>query len=134
MHTLITVALITGAGFCFMLANLVMKTMGGTPFYVLYPAVAITFAAGAYFEVEALKQAQLGYAITFILGCELLLSLAIAILFLGETYSASNLFGIALVVLGIALLHLPNGRNVAERYDPIRSETLPKASHVAVIK
>ncbi|WP_426230425.1 hypothetical protein [Pararhizobium sp. DWP3-4] len=125
MDTLISVALITGAGFCFMLANLVMKTMGGTPFYVLYPAITITFAAGAYFEVEALKQAQLGYAITFILGCELLLSLAIAILFLGEAYSASNLVGIALVVIGIALLHLPNERDVAQRDDPIRSQTFP---------
>lgn len=122
---LISVALIIGAGFCFMLANLVMKTMGGMSFYVLYPAVAITFGAGAYLEVEALKQTQLGYAVTFILGCELLLSMAIAIVFLRESYSTSNLFGIALVVVGIALLHLPNGRNVAERYDPVGSQTLP---------
>jgi multidrug transporter EmrE-like cation transporter len=116
MHNLISVALITGAGFCFMLANLVMKTMGAAPFYILYPAVGITFAAGAYFEVEALKQAQLGYAVTFILGCDLLFSLVIAILFLRETYSTSNIFGIALVVVGIALLHLPNDRNVAEQH------------------
>ena len=124
MHTLISAALIGGAGFCFMLANLVMKLMGAMPPYVLYPAIAVTFAAGAYLEVEALKRAQLGYAVTFILSCELLLSLTAALLFLGETYSTGNLLGVVLVVLGIALLHLPNERNVTEQYDPARSHAL----------
>lgn len=108
MNSLLSAALITGAGSCFMLANLAMKTMGGMPFYILYPAIALAFAAGAYFEVEALKQAQLGYAVTFILGCELLLSIVIAVIFLNERYSMGNLVGIALVVAGISLLHLPN--------------------------
>jgi uncharacterized membrane protein len=109
MNALLSAALITGAGSCFMLANLAMKLMGDMPFYILYPAIAVAFLAGAYFEIEALKQAQLGYAVTFILGCELLLSIVIAILFLNESYSIGNLFGIALVVIGISLLHLPNG-------------------------
>ena len=108
MNSLLSAALITGAGSCFMLANLAMKTMGGMPFYVLYPIIAIAFAAGAYLEVEALKEAQLGYAVTFILASELLLSVVTAVIFLKESYSIGNLFGIALVVVGIALLNLPH--------------------------
>lgn len=114
MHTVMSVAFISGAGICFMLANLVMKTMGQSPMYVLYPAIAVTFAAGAYFEVEALKHSQLGYAVTFILACELVLSLAVAIMFFRESYSTGNLLGIAFVVIGVALLHLPSGQSMAQ--------------------
>ncbi|WP_426237762.1 hypothetical protein [Pararhizobium sp. DWP1-1-3] len=39
MHTLIAVATITGAGFCFMLANLVMKTMGARRRYQQSPSL-----------------------------------------------------------------------------------------------
>ena len=94
MSLLTSTAYITAAGFCFMLANLVMKTMGEMPVYILYPAVAAAFAAG-------------GYAVTFILVCELLFSILIAFLFLKESYSFSNLMGIGLVMVGIMLLHLP---------------------------
>jgi multidrug transporter EmrE-like cation transporter len=109
MPAILSVALIAGAGSCFMLANLAMKILGQTPFYVLYPVIFVTFAAGAYFEVQALKHAQLGYAVTFILGCELLLSIMIAVVFLKESYSTVNLLGMALVIVGISLLHLPTG-------------------------
>ena len=107
MSLLTSTAYITAAGFCFMLANLVMKTMGEMPVYILYPAVAAAFAAGAFCEVEALRDTQLGYAVTFILVCELLFSILIAFLFLKESYSFSNLMGIGLVMVGIMLLHLP---------------------------
>jgi multidrug transporter EmrE-like cation transporter len=114
MQALMSAAFITGAGVCFMLANLAMKTMGDTPIYILYPAIAATFAAGAYFEIEPLKHAPLGYAVTFILAWELVLSLLIAILFFKESYSSGNLLGIGLVVIGVALLHLPSGQSLAQ--------------------
>lgn len=104
-----------------MLANLAMKTLGSVPFYILYPTIAMAFAAGAYFEIEALKHAQLGYAVTFILACELLFSIAIAIVFLKESYSTGNLFGMALVVVGVALLHLPNGAAAAAERPSVAS-------------
>lgn len=110
MASLASVLLIAAAGFFFMLANLVMKLMGDMPFYVLYPAIAAAFVAGAFFEVEALRDAQLGYAITFILACELLFSILIAFFFLKESYSLGNLAGIGLVIIGISLLHVPATR------------------------
>lgn len=114
MQALISAAYITGAGFCFMLANLFMKTMGDMPIYILYPAIAATFAVGAYFEIEALKHAPLGYAVTFILAWELVLSLLIAVIFFKENYSSGNILGIGLVVIGVALLHLPSGQSRAQ--------------------
>ena len=107
MSMLTSAGYIATAGFFFMLANLVMKMMGHMPVYILYPAIAVAFAAGAYCEVEALRDAQLGYAVTFILVCELLFSMLIAFLFLKESYSTSNLMGIGLVMIGILLLHIP---------------------------
>jgi multidrug transporter EmrE-like cation transporter len=110
MGSPLSLLLIAAAGFFFMLANLVMKLMGHMPVYVLYPAIALAFAAGAYFEVEALKQAQLGYAVTFILALELLFSILIALVFLKETYTLGNLAGIALIVLGVSLLQMQSSK------------------------
>jgi multidrug transporter EmrE-like cation transporter len=112
MSTLASTGYIAAAGFCFMLANLVMKMMGHLPVYMLYPAIAAAFAAGAYCEVEALRTAQLGYAVTIILVCELLFSVFIAMLFFGENYSTGNLIGIAFVMVGITLLSIPAQRDI----------------------
>lgn len=104
-------AYIMAAGFCFMLANLFMKTLADMPIFILYPAVASAFVVGAYCEVEALKSLQLGYAVAFILVAEMIFSFLIALVFLRENYTAANFAGIGLIMGGIVLLNTPSGES-----------------------
>lgn len=97
---------IFAAGICFMLSNLAMKQLDGMPWYILYGAVAVFIMAGAWFEVQALREIQLGHAVATILSAEILLSIAVAAYFLHEQYTMRDVSGIALIIAGIVVLGL----------------------------
>lgn len=133
MGNLLSLLLIAAAGFFFMLANLSMKLLGHMPYYVLYPVVALAMAGGCYFEILALKGVQFAFAIVVILGLEMLLSVVIAHMFLGERYSPTNLVGIALVAVGIGLVHFPSGAPATAHAESFRIEAKPvKGSRIAL--
>lgn len=97
---------IFAAGICFMMSNLAMKQLDGMPWYILYGAVAVAIMAGAWFEVQALREVQLGHAVATILSAEIILSIAVAAYFLHEHYTLRDVSGIALILAGIAVLGL----------------------------
>ena len=104
MNSLTAITFIIASAFSFMIANLCMKVSGSVPIYLIYPAIGIAMLAGVSFEIEALKAAQLGHAVTIILGLEMLFSVVVAGLFLSESYSFRDGAGFALVVAGMLLL------------------------------
>lgn len=108
MFSYVAIFHIFTAGVCFMLSNLAMKQLGGMPWYVLYGAVGLSIMIGAWFEVQALREIQLGHAVATILSAEILLSIAVAAYFLHEHYTARDLAGMALIIVGIVMLGLSN--------------------------
>lgn len=123
---------IFAAGICFMLSNLAMKQLDGMPWYVLYGAVGISIMAGAWFEVQALRQIQLGHAVATILSAEILLSIGVAAWFLHEHYTMRDVSGIALILSGILVLGLsraPAEPALVKAAEPAR----PMVSGAAVI-
>lgn len=107
MTSISSIGAIIAAGTCFMLANLALKTFADKPFYLLYGAAGIALFGGCFFQALALKNAQFGLAVVLILGLEMLFSILVARAFFGETYSATNMAGVVLVITGMGLLHVP---------------------------
>lgn len=108
MFSYVAIFHIFTAGVCFMLSNLAMKQLGGMPWYILYGAVALSIMIGAWFEVQALREIQLGHAVATILSAEILLSIGVAAYFLHEHYTARDLAGMVLIIVGIVMLGLSN--------------------------
>ena len=124
MSGMSSTASIIAAGAFFMLSNLAMKLLGDKPLYILYPAVATAILIGCQFQVMAFRGAQFGLVVVVVLGLEMLLSMLVARLFLGETYSLTNMAGVSLVILGMALTHLP--ASVASHGDFLREAEVKK--------
>ena len=104
MNSLATIAYIAASAFSFMLANLCMKLCGSAPVYLIYPAIGIAILVGVFFEIEALKAAQLGHAVMLILGLEMVFSVIVAGLIFSESYTLRDGAGFALVLAGMLLL------------------------------
>ena len=107
MTSLSSISSIIAAGTCFMLANLALKALADKPFYVLYGVAGAAILGGCVFQALAFKGAQFGLAVVLILGLEMLFSILVARAFFGETYSATNMAGVLLVITGMGLVHVP---------------------------
>jgi multidrug transporter EmrE-like cation transporter len=118
---------VAGAGFFFMLANIIMKTMATTPPYVLYPAITIASVLGVWCEIEALKTLQLGLAVAFLLIAETAFSFLIGVMFLREGYSMINVIGLGMVIGGMVFLNIPPD-GVDPQSDPTQAETIATAA------
>lgn len=107
MTSTASVISIFAAGTCFMLANLALKVLEDKPFYILYGAAGAALLGGCMFQALAFKGALFGLAVVLILGLEMLFSILVARAFFGETYSATNMAGVLLVITGMGLVHVP---------------------------
>lgn len=107
MTSLSSICSIIAAGTCFMLANLALKALADKPFYVLYGAAGAALLGGCVFQAPAFRGAQFGLTVVLILGLEMLFSILVARAFFGETYSATNMAGVLLVITGMGLVHMP---------------------------
>ena len=107
MTSISSISSIIAAGTCFMLANLALKALADKPFYILYGAAGAAILSGCVFQALAFRGAQFGLAVVLILGLEMLFSILVARAFFGETYSATNMAGVLLVITGMGLVHVP---------------------------
>jgi drug/metabolite transporter (DMT)-like permease len=107
MTSISSIGAIIAAGTCFMLANLALKALADKPFYVLYGVAGAAILGGCVSQALAFRGAQFGLAVVLILGLEMLFSIVVARAFFGETYSATNMAGVLLVITGMGLVHVP---------------------------
>jgi small multidrug resistance pump/quaternary ammonium compound-resistance protein SugE len=62
------------------------------------------FACGALLQAIGMKQSDMGVAYVFVLGLEAVLAVLLSAYFLRESYTASRLAAIGLVLIGVAWL------------------------------
>lgn len=97
------------SAFFYMLAAVVMKLWTGTPFVLLVVPVCLALGTAAWFESMALPGARMGIVLVLILACEAMLGAGVAVA-LGESYGRRELFGLASILLGVAILYNGEGR------------------------
>jgi uncharacterized membrane protein len=93
-----------GAATFFVIANWIMKEYASAALPLVIPAAAMALACGAIMEVEALKLNRLGHMIVLIVAIEVAATFALSVFMFGETYSARELMGVAVIALGILIL------------------------------
>lgn len=126
MTSTASVISIFAAGTCFMLANLALKVLEDKPFYILYGAAGAALLGGCMFQALAFKGAQFGLAVVLILGLEMLFSILVARAFFGETYSATNMAGVLLVITGMGLVHVPARAEAEAKMEKLPSVEVDK--------
>lgn len=80
---------------------------GGAPFYMLLAALAL-YVTGNVLVVPLMRESGLGVTVSILSVTQLLLVNVIAFLFYGEKISPTQLSGIALGTLAIALMLWPS--------------------------
>ena len=88
----------------------VISTVGMKYWDILPKFFSITLIAGmlaiaVYFEILALRQAELAITLILIIGLEAVIALLLGSLVLGESYSFGNLTGTALVIAGVIMIN-----------------------------
>ncbi|MEM7505425.1 MAG: hypothetical protein AAF415_01670 [Pseudomonadota bacterium] len=100
------VFILGSAGF-YAVAMVAMKFWGQGPQhigFVLVPVIiALTVSAGVWLEISALKEERLGLIYVGILGAEVILIALASWALFGEQFTAKELAGGALIVVGTAL-------------------------------
>ncbi|MCL3880992.1 5-aminolevulinate synthase [Marivita sp. GX14005] len=94
-------AIVAGVGYA--LATLLMKVASGSVSLIVLGAIVIVLCIVVAAEILLLRQVDLGIAYITVTATETLLVLAATFL-IGETLSPKELFGGALVVLGVAMV------------------------------
>lgn len=128
MTSISSIGAIIAAGTCFMLANLALKALADKPFYILYGVAGAAILSGCVFQALAFRGAQFGLAVVLTLGLEMLFSILVARAFFGETYSATNMAGVLLVIIGMGLVHVPAAAQpeTAEQLDSFPTTEIEK--------
>jgi multidrug transporter EmrE-like cation transporter len=93
-----------GAATFFVIANWIMKEYASAALPLVIPAAAMALACGAIMETEALKLNRLGHMIALIVAIEVAATFVLSVFVFGETYSASEIVGVAVIGLGILIL------------------------------
>lgn len=96
--------LLASAAVLYAVGGLFMKQSDGVT--RLLPTVAFVglFVAGAVLQAVGMRRADMGVSYVLVLGCEAVTAVLLSIAVLNETYSASRVAAIAVVVAGIAWL------------------------------
>ena len=94
------------AALSFSMGGFYMKLSEG--FAKLIPTVLVfaLFLLGAGLQTAAMRDTSLSVTYLFVLGLEAVLAFGLGVIFFKEGYSALKIFGTALVLIGIILLHL----------------------------
>jgi multidrug transporter EmrE-like cation transporter len=92
------------ASVAYAVGGLFMKQSDGVTRMMPTLGFLVLFVCGAVMQAIGMKQADMGLSYVFVLGVEAIAAVLLSAAFLGETYSASRLGAIALVLIGIAWL------------------------------
>jgi multidrug transporter EmrE-like cation transporter len=84
-----------------------MKYSAGLTRWAPTLALTVAFSAGALIQAWAMRQEPLGTSYTVVLGLEAFLALAAGMFLFGERITPRAATGVALVVIGIAVLRAP---------------------------
>jgi multidrug transporter EmrE-like cation transporter len=128
MSPVMTIALTTLAAFLFMAASWVMKTLSQGHMFWTLPLIFLLLGLAAWVEIEVLRATRMGHVMVMMLAIELLLTFAVACFFLGETYSAQEFAGVAVILFGMIVLTLgssPQGDITTSQNQQIKT-ILPK--------
>ena len=96
--------MLIAASIVYAVGGLLMKQSDGVTRLMPTLGFLVLFAGGAAMQAIGMKQADMGVSYVFVLGVEAIAAVLLSAAFLGETYSASRLGAIALVLIGIAWL------------------------------
>ena len=96
--------MLIAASVVYAVGGLFMKQSDGVTRLMPTLAFLVLFACGASMQAIGMKQADMGVSYVFVLGVEAIAAVLLSAVVLGETYSASRLGAIALVLIGIAWL------------------------------
>lgn len=98
------ILMLTAASVVYAVGGLFMKQSDGVTRIGPSAAFLLLFACGAALQALGMKQAHMGMAYVFVLGVEAIAAVLLSVLFLHESYTASHVAAIALIVIGIAWL------------------------------
>jgi small multidrug resistance pump len=104
MSSPLTLLLAGGAATFFVIANWIMKEYASAALPLVIPAAAMALALGAVMEIEALKLNRLGHIIVLIVAVEVAATFALSIFLFGESYTAREIVGVAVIGLGVLIL------------------------------
>src|SRR4051812_19209078 len=96
--------LLTLASFAYACGGLFMKRSDGATRAAPTAIFVALFVAGALLQALGMKRADMGASYVLVLGIEAVIAVALSAYVLNESYSASRLAAIALVLIGIAWL------------------------------
>jgi quaternary ammonium compound-resistance protein SugE len=96
--------LLTLASLAYACGGLFMKRSDGVTRAAPTAIFVALFVAGALLQALGMKRADMGASYVLVLGIEAVLAVALSAYVLNESYSASRLAAIALVLIGIAWL------------------------------
>ena len=96
----------TLAALAFTIGGIYMKLSEGLKYPAFSLAVFLFFILGAGLQAVAMRKAEMGVAYLFVLGLESVLAFTFGVLFFQEGCSWRKLVGVALVMIGIILLHV----------------------------
>jgi multidrug transporter EmrE-like cation transporter len=102
-----TLALYSLAAVMYVTGGALMKHSEGLTRAMPSFGLASLFCAGALIQARAMRDEELGTSYIVVLALEALLAIAYGSLLFGEQISLRSAGGIALVMVGIAILRLP---------------------------
>lgn len=107
----ITTALFgSGAAALYVVANWVLKPLGGSPYLVLIPLAAATMLASAWIESSAQHRPRFGPILTLVIALEVSMAVVAAILSVTDIYPSREIVGAIVAFAGLALLGTRAGR------------------------
>lgn len=93
------------ASLAYSVGGIFMKTSQGLTRLGPSAAVFALFVIGAGLQSVAMRKSELGTAYVFVLGLEAILAFSFGLCLFGEAFTTSKLTGVALIIVGISLLH-----------------------------
>jgi small multidrug resistance pump len=100
------IVILCAAALLYVMGGLAMKSSRSLTALLPTLAIYIAFVAGATLQTIGMTGARMGNTYVVVLGLEAILAIACAAVFLKEAVSAPQLFGAALVLVGVAILEL----------------------------
>lgn len=104
MSPLMTMLFAAAAAFFYMTSSWIVQSWGLSPYLVLVPALLLTLAVGARFEMQILRDRRLVRTIFAVLAVEATATAAIAVAVMGDAYTIREAAGALAVFSGIALV------------------------------
>jgi small multidrug resistance pump/quaternary ammonium compound-resistance protein SugE len=100
----VTFSVLVLASIAYACGGLFMKLSDGATHAGYTAAFLALFTGGALLQAVGMKQSDMGVAYIVVLGLEAVLAVLVSAYFLRESYTASRLAAIGLVLIGVAWL------------------------------